>query len=82
MTSHVLELIELKNGDVVLRRADEPEEALVTISFSDVFSEYVDGIKLAIAKEMIQAGSNAYADIVSSEVVEDGEGLPSQPIIH
>jgi len=82
LTSQVLEIVELENGDVVLRSAEAPKEVLLTIKFSDKLEEYVDGIKLAIAKSMIQAGSDTYADIAHSEIVADSSEQPIQPIIH
>ena len=82
MTSQVLEIVELENGDVVLRSAEAPNDVLLTIKFAAALSEHVDGIKVPIAKAMIQAGSETYADIVSSEVVSDVSELPAQPIIH
>ncbi len=75
MPSSFLEIIELDNGEVVLRRADADAEPLVSIRFSDESRHYMMGNSLEVAKIMIQAGIQAAAEIaeqVDIEFAKDG----------
>ncbi len=82
----MLEIVQLENGDIVLRRAGKPEEELLTIQFSDSLEQQLQGLKLDIAKAMIQAGVNTYADIIESgqaDISEDEDkNTPEPPTIH
>lgn len=58
------EIVELDNGEVALRRADEVEsEPLVVIRFSEESSFYLDQARFDVAKIMIEAGLDAVAEI-------------------
>ena len=73
--SSFLEIIELDNGEVVLRRPDDDGEPLVSIHFSDESCQYMMGNSLEVAKVMIQAGIQAAAEIaeqVDVEFAKDG----------
>ena len=61
--SSVLEIIELKNGDIVLQPADSEESPMVTIRFSDEAIDHMPYMKLEVAKAMIQAGIQAFAEL-------------------
>jgi len=63
-----LEIIELSDGEIVLQRAEEDGEPLVTIRFSEESNLYLMGNGLEVAKAMIQAGIQAAA-----ELAEQGE---------
>lgn len=63
MPSTLLEIIELSNGDIVLRRADEDGEPLVNIHFSKECRHYIGENQLDIAKVMLQAGIQAAAQM-------------------
>ncbi|UZJ45589.1 MULTISPECIES: hypothetical protein [unclassified Marinimicrobium] len=67
MSSSLYEIVELANGDVVLQRADENGEPLVSIRFSADSLSYMREGKLDVAKAMIEAGMEA-----ASEIAEDG----------
>jgi hypothetical protein len=57
------EIVELENGDVVLRRADdESSEPLVQLHFSTESLNYLGESKFAVAKAMIEAGMDAASD--------------------
>ncbi|MGK0440802.1 MAG: hypothetical protein ACJA0N_000597 [Pseudohongiellaceae bacterium] len=79
MPSSVLEIIELSNGDIVLKRADHKDEALVTIRFSDEAKTFIDDASIDVAKAMIQAGIETAAEIadergvVKAEIVDSAE---------
>lgn len=67
MSSSLYEIVELANGDVVLQRADENGEPLVSIRFSSDSLSYMRNGKLDVAKAMIEAGMEA-----ASEIADDG----------
>lgn len=79
MPSSVLEIIELSNGDIVLKRADNDEEELVTIRFSEEAKAFIEDGAIDVAKAMIQAGievASAIADergIAKAEIVDSAE---------
>ena len=72
MSTSVLEIVQLPNGDIVLKRGDDDVEPLVSISFSEESKNYIDGVEIDIAKVMIQAGIQAVAHIHSSQLNDDG----------
>jgi len=66
-----LEIVQLDNGDVVLRRSNEDKRVLLRLEFSDEIDQHLEGIKLEVAKAMIQSGAGAYADLTQSELDVD-----------
>ena len=56
MTTSLLEIVDLGDGEVVLQRADDESEPLVSIQFSEEASAYLMDHNLEVAKLMIQAG--------------------------
>ena len=81
MSTSLLEIVDLGDGEVVLQRADDDSEPLVSIQFSEEASAYLMENNLEVAKVMIQAGIQAAAkmaemsgvEIESSESVEKVE---------
>ena len=61
--STLFEIIELPNGDIALRRADESGEPLVSIRFSKESLYFLNESKIDIAKAMIEAGLEAAGDV-------------------
>lgn len=61
----VLELVELSSGEVALKRADSEDKPLVKIEFSEESEMAMDShsLKMAVARAMIEAGIEAYADL-------------------
>lgn len=56
-SSSFLEIVELSNGEIVLRRADEEKgEALVKISFSNEAKDYLGEYVAEVGKAMIGTG--------------------------
>lgn len=55
MPTSFLEIVELPDGRIVLRRADE-EEALVTLEFSADAKGFLQGQHIEIAKAMFNVG--------------------------
>ena len=55
MTNY-LELAQLPDGSIVLRRSDDHENPIVKIEFSRESKDFLRGQELTVAKEMIRAG--------------------------
>ena len=55
-TSNYLELAQLPDGTIVLRRSDDHDNPIVKIEFSNESKDFLQGQELAVAKEMIRAG--------------------------
>ena len=72
MSTSLLEIIQIEQGKVVLRRADGRGEPLIEVQFSPETQSYLNDICLDVAKVMIEAGIAAVAN--SSDAVEFIEG--------
>ena len=70
MSASLLEIVDLGDGEIVLQRADEVSEPLVTIRFSDESRVYLMDNGLEVAKAMIQAGIQAAAAIAEQNEAE------------
>ena len=74
MSSSLYEIVELTNGEVVLRRVDDEQaEPLVRICFSQESLQYLGDAKFAVAKAMIEAGMDAASEgsVLSDDFVDD-----------
>ena len=65
--SDLYEIVEIAEGEIVLRRADEDGEPLVSISFSDEALYFLNSSRFNVAKAMIEAGLEAAS-------IEEAEG--------
>ena len=54
--ANYLELAQLPDGTIVLRRSDDHKNPIVKIEFSRESKDFLQGQELAVAKEMIRAG--------------------------
>lgn len=70
MSTSLLEIVDLGDGEVVLQRVEGDSEPLVSIQFSDEANEYLVGNNLEIAKVMIQAGIEAAAQLAEVTSLE------------
>jgi hypothetical protein len=61
VSTSLLEIVDLGDGEVVLQRVDDESEPLVSIQFSDEANAYLVGNNLEVARVMIQAGIEAAA---------------------
>jgi hypothetical protein len=61
-----LEIVDRGDGEIVVQRAEDDSEPLVTILFSDEARAYMMDSGLEVAKAMIQAGIQAAAVISES----------------
>ena len=70
MSTSLLEIVDLGDGEVVLQRADDDSEPLVSIQFSEEASAYLMENNLAVAKVRIQAGIQAAAKMAEMSGLE------------
>ncbi len=70
MSTSLLEIVDLGDGEVVLQRSDDDSEPLVSIQFSEEASAYLMENNLEVAKAMIQAGIQAAAKMAEMTSVE------------
>ena len=83
MPSSLLEIVDLGDGEIVLQRADDDREPLVTICFSEESRLYIMDRGLDIAKVMIQAGLEAVSSLSEQTEIElEEEGEASPRILH
>lgn len=74
MRSTLYEIAELPNGDIVLRKADNDSEPLVSLRFSAESLAFLGEGKFEIAKAMIEAGmeaANEQSDIQNEDVLDE-----------
>ena len=64
-TSNYLELAQLPDGCIVLRRSDDHDNPIVKIEFSKESKDFLQGQELTVAKEMIRAGIESVSGNVS-----------------
>lgn len=88
------EIIELENGEIVLKRADQDrehdDEPLVTIRFSEEAMFFLDDAKIDVAKAMIEAGLTVAGDLSGDpqdeELLDDlsdfDDTSPDDPTLH
>ncbi|MEM6581026.1 MAG: hypothetical protein AAGF35_07000 [Pseudomonadota bacterium] len=82
MSASLLEIVDLGDGEIVLQRADDDSEPLVTIRFSDESRIYLMDNGLEVAKAMIQAGIQAAAAIAEQGEQETAEDEPASRMLH
>ena len=70
MTDSVIELVQLKNGDIVLRNSQEPEHPLVTFSFSNFLHNMTAHDRMAISKAMVEAGIVRFQELHNEHAEE------------
>ena len=78
MSTSLLEIVDLGDGEVVLQRADDDSEPLVSIQFSEEASAYLMENNLEVAKVMIQAGIQAAAKMAEMSGLEVESGDASE----
>ncbi len=82
MPASLLEIVDLGDGEIVLQRADDDAEPLVTIHFSDETRIYLMDNGLEVAKAMIQAGIQAAAAIAEQVEMDSGVSSEAPRILH
>jgi len=76
-----IELVQLTSGEIVLRRSDNPDEPLVTISISEQVEDLLPVDKIDIAQSMVEAGIERYRDI-QLERISDTQTAEHTEILH
>jgi hypothetical protein len=82
MSASLLEIVDLGDGEIVLQRAEDGSEPLVTIRFSDESRIYLLDNGLEVAKAMIQAGIQAAAAIAEQGEHEAATAADGSRILH
>jgi len=82
VSASLLEIVDLGNGEIVLQRADDDSEPLVTIRFSDESTVYLMDNGLEVAKAMIQAGIQAASALAEQGEVEVEEISEAVRVLH
>ncbi|GIX29627.1 MAG: hypothetical protein KatS3mg124_0099 [Porticoccaceae bacterium] len=78
MSDTLYELVLLPDGDYALQRADEEDEPLIRIRFSEEIRSLLQSAELEVAKAMLDAG----IDLVTRIAEEDEEGDEAPPTLH
>ncbi len=78
MSTSLLEIVDLGDGEIVLQRADDDSEPLVVIRFSEESRMYLADNGLEVAKAMIQAGMQAAAVIAEQAETETESELTAE----
>ena len=82
MSASLLEIVDLGDGEIVLQRAEDDSEPLVTIKFSEESRIYMMDSGLEVAKAMIQAGIQAAAAIAEQGDVETETSQKAPHVLH
>ena len=77
MPSPFLEIVELADGTIVLRRPDEEGQPLLTVTFSEEARDFLQGNHVEVAKVMIGAGMQA-----AGQIMEDDVDLDEHRVLH
>lgn len=82
--SSFYEIVELDNGDVALRRSENPDdEPLLTISFSAESQDYLGSARYEVARVMIEAGLDFVAEMESgSDEEPEADSPPENTQLH
>ena len=72
MPTSFLEIVELPDGSIGLRRAED-EGVLVTLDFSDEAKVFLQGQHVEIAKAMFTVGVQMAGQVAESEFVQEEE---------
>ncbi len=82
MSASLLEIVDLGDGEIVLQRADDDSEPLVTIRFSEESRVYMMDNSLEVAKAMIQAGIQAAAEMAEQGEMEIEPTVEAPRVLH
>lgn len=82
MSASLLEIVDLGEGEIVLQRVDDDSEPMVTIYFSEETQVYLMDKGLDVAKAMIQAGIQAFANIADQQQESEAPQDESSRVLH
>ena len=69
--SKYLELVEVSEGVIVLRRSDNKNLPLVKIEFSEEVKKLLNGMEFDVAKEMIKSGIESLNADINLDNLDD-----------
>ncbi|WP_017939225.1 hypothetical protein [Zestomonas thermotolerans] len=75
MSTSFLEIVELPDGRIALRRAED-EEALVTLEFSSDAKAFLQGYHVEVAKAMLNVGVQMAGRLAEGDFEHDEEDGP------
>ncbi len=81
MSKAFLEIVELPDGSIILRRSEE-EEAMVTLTFSKEARGFLRERYIDVAKSMFHAGLQTAGEVLDEMSPEDEQEEASQQTIH
>ncbi|WP_312920129.1 hypothetical protein [Stutzerimonas nitrititolerans] len=70
MPTSFLEIVELPDGSIVLRRAED-EEVMVTLDFSEDAKVFLQGQHVEVAKAMFSVGVQMAGQMAEGELVHE-----------
>ncbi len=73
MPTSFLEIVELPDGRIVLRRGDD-EQTLVTLEFSEDAKAFLQGLHVEVAKAMFNAGMEMAGNLAEEDFDPDDGG--------
>ncbi|MAA63239.1 MAG: hypothetical protein CL581_00455 [Alteromonadaceae bacterium] len=79
MSTSILEIVELPDGDFALRRSDDEDAPLVRISFSQEARDMMEKKDLSVAKAMMTAGIEAVGNIAQDIDLEEEDEMDIAP---
>jgi hypothetical protein len=84
MSRTLFEILVLPNGDIALQRANEKDEPLISISFSDEMQEFLLDAKMDVAKVMIDSGIELFEQLGSDSLSMDeiSQEISSPHVLH
>lgn len=81
MPTAFLEIVELSDGRIMLRRGDDAG-ALITLEFSEDAKAFMQGKHIEIAKAMLSLGIELANNLDELEFVNDEPEEPEPHILH
>lgn len=90
MSDMFLEIVELDDGQIALRRADSDDEPIMRITFSEEVRDQLDDDYIDVAKVMMTAGIHMITDLngkalsetPDTESADAAESAPQPRVIH
>lgn len=81
MPTSFLEIVELSDGRIVLRKADD-EGLLVTLEFSEEAKAFLQGQHIEVAKAMLNVGVQMAGQLASGDFDSDLYDEDNPPVLH
>ncbi len=72
MTASFLEIVEMPDGRIILRRADD-EEVLVTLDFSADAKSFLQGHHVEVAKAMLNVGVQMAGRLAEGDLEQEDQ---------